>query len=121
MTLADVARLAANGHSAAMPAVRDFLDQIPRSDRDQIVRLVEEEPPATGDDRIDALLAALAEHLAIRADVRVPRWALAPERFLDRFWFVSPTPGFRATAIVQTPVALKRRGVMWPERSMQRV
>jgi hypothetical protein len=44
-----------------------------------------------------------------------------PQRFLDRFWFVSEVPGFRATAIAQAPAAFRRRGIFVPERSLHRV
>lgn len=102
-------------------AVRDFLDQVPRRTSEELATMIEEEPQVTGDGQADALLAAIAEHVAIRHDLGVPRWALQQSRFLDRFWFVSPTRGFRAIALVQTPIALKRRGIFWPERSMERV
>lgn len=50
-----------------------------------------------------------------------PGWSVEPERFLDRFWFVSEIPGFRAMAIAQAPAAFRRRGVFIPERSLHRV
>ena len=43
-------------------------------------------------------------------------------RFLDRFWFVSDVPGFRALAIAQAPAAFRRRRCVFiPERSLHRV
>jgi hypothetical protein len=53
--------------------------------------------------------------------LRRPGWSVEPERFLDRFWFVSEVPGFRAVAIAQAPAAFRRRGVFVPERSLHRV
>jgi hypothetical protein len=53
--------------------------------------------------------------------LRRPAWSVEPVRFLDRFWFVSEVPGFRATAIAQAPAAFRRRGVFIPERSLHRV
>ncbi len=104
-----------------MPAVRDFLDQADHLDDAQLEALIQNEPEPTGEARADALLAGVAEHLAATRDLACPGWVLEPGRFLDRFWFVSEVPGFRAIAIAQTPVALKRRGVFWPARSMTRV
>jgi hypothetical protein len=63
----------------------------------------------------------VAEHLVAVRGLPCPAWVHEPERFLGRFWFVSTVPGFRAVAIAQTPIALKRRGVFWPARSMERV
>ncbi|MEX2448313.1 MAG: hypothetical protein WD404_06170 [Solirubrobacterales bacterium] len=40
---------------------------------------------------------------------------------LDRFWFVSEAPGFRAVSLAQAPAAFRRRGVFIPERSLHRV
>ncbi|MBM3677907.1 MAG: hypothetical protein FJW96_08505 [Actinobacteria bacterium] len=119
-SLAETARrIAADGN--VMIPVRDFLDQVSRLADADLERLIEEEPPPTGAPEADALLAGIAEHLAATRSLRCPRWVLDESRFLERFWFVSNVQGFRAIAIAQTPIALKRRGVFWPERSMARV
>jgi hypothetical protein len=47
--------------------------------------LLRDEPPGTGDERWDALLAALAEHLAAQHDLAPPEWAEL--RVLQRPWF----------------------------------
>lgn len=120
LSLAEAAeRIAAEGD--VMPPVRDFLDQVARLEDAELESLIASEPPPTGRPEGDALLAGIAEHLAITRGVKAPSWTLDEGRFLERFWFVSQVPGFRATAIAQTPVALKRRGVFWPARSMVRV
>ncbi len=120
VSLVDTAgRIVAEGET--MPPVRDFLDQVGRIEEDVLEQAIAEAPPPTGYPEADALLAGVAEHLAATPGLRSPAWVLAPERFLDRMWFVSSVPGFRAIAIAQTPIALKRRGVAWPARSMVRV
>lgn len=121
------ASLAAIGRGASeledfLSAVRDLLDELALVPESRIVaRAIAEEPPLTGDARLDAYLGALAEHLAVSSGQPVPGWALRPERFLERFWFVSATQAFRATAIAQAPAAFRRRGVFVPARSLQRV
>jgi len=103
-------------------AVREFLDEFAlRPDDGSRTGAIAAEPPPTGDARHDAYLAALAEHLAAVHGLDRPAWSIRPERFLDRFWFVSDVPGFRALAIAQTPAAFRRRGVFLPERSLHRV
>jgi hypothetical protein len=104
-----------------LPPVRDFLDQVGRVADEDLERLIAPEPPPTGSPEGDALLAGIAEHVAATRRLRCPRWVLDESRFLERFWFVSTVPGYRAQAFAQTPVALKRRGVFWPARSMVRV
>lgn len=102
--------------------MREFLDEFSLRTEDASRQAsIEERPPRTGDIRFDAYLGALAEHLAAVHELARPDWATEPERFLDRFWFVSDVPGFRALAIAQAPAAFRRRGVFIPERSLHRV
>ena len=121
LTLAAVARRAiADGDFDH--AVREFLDEFAlRPDDSARAEAIAAEPRLTGDARHDAYLAALAEHLAAVHGLDRPAWSILPERFLDRFWFVSDVPGFRALAIAQAPAAFRRRGVFIPERSLHRV
>ncbi|WP_156751371.1 hypothetical protein [Mycobacterium sp. 1245111.1] len=69
------------------------------------------EPPSTGSARFDALLAAIAEHLASRVGVAAPEWAEGPDRFLTTPWWVSPLPSARAQALRGTPTSFRRRGI----------
>lgn len=95
-----------------LPAVRELLDEFSLLPRDALrARAIAERPAETGDARYDAFLGALAEHLALGAQLDRPAWCSEPSRFLDRFWFLSDVRGFRATAIVQSPAAFRRRGV----------
>lgn len=120
-TLAGVAARTRNGEDF-LHAVREFLDEFGlRGDDPLRLEAIVERPASTGDRREDAYLAALAEHLAAVHGIERPKWALESERFLDRFWFVSDTPGFRAVSIAQAPAAFRRRGVFVPERSLHRV
>jgi hypothetical protein len=103
-------------------AVREFLDEFALRGDDRLrADAIAERPESTGDPRHDAYLGALAEHLAAVHGLPRPAWSISPERFLDRFWFVSEMPGFRAVAIAQAPAAFRRRGVFVPERSLHRV
>lgn len=67
-------------------AVADFLGDLRSArDLDDIAgRLAE--PPSGIAPEPDAYLGALAEHVAAVRGVPVPRWAVEPSRFLDRFW-----------------------------------
>lgn len=120
-TLARVAERAVDGESF-QPAVREFLDEFALGDdgcwREKAIA---ERPQPTGNSRQDAYLGALAEHLAAVHGLTRPAWSTEPDRFLDRFWFVSDSPGFRAVSIAQAPAAFRRRGIFLPERSLHRV
>ncbi len=120
-TLAGVADRVRDGEGF-QHTVREFLDEFAlRGDDRTRAEAIVERPATAGDPRHDAYLGALAEHLAAVHGLDRPRWSLESLRFLDRFWFVSETKGFRAVAIAQTPAAFRRRGVFVPERSLHRV
>ncbi len=120
-TLAGVARRASAAEDFHH-VVREFLDEFAlRGDDRSRAEAIAERPAETGDPRHDAYLGALAEHLAAVPHLSRPAWSVEPGRFLDRFWFVSEVPGFRAVSISQAPAAFRRRGVFVPERSLHRV
>jgi hypothetical protein len=106
---------------AALFAARNFLDLAQHVSNEELAGLIAERPEPTGDQRADALLAGIAEHLVGTRGVPCPAWTSDEDRFLDSFWFVSDVPGFRALSLAQSPTALKRRGIMWPARSLERV
>jgi hypothetical protein len=120
-TLAGVSNRVREGEEFSH-AAREFLDEFAlRSEDRSRAGAISERPQPTGDARYDAYLGALAEHLAVAHGLERPAWSTEPARFLDRFWFVSEVPGFRAVAIAQAPAAFRRRGVFIPERSLHRV
>ncbi len=120
-TLAGIADRVRGGESF-QHAAREFLDEFSlRADGRSRAEAITERPELTGHARYDAYLGALAEHLSAAHGLERPSWSIEPERFLDRFWFVSEVPGFRAVSIAQAPAAFRRRGVFVPERSLHRV
>jgi hypothetical protein len=103
-------------------AVRELLDEFELLSRDDLrARAIADRPELTGDARADAYLGALGEHLAVTCGLERPGWVTEPARFLDRFWFVSEVPGFRALAIAQSPAAFRRRGIFIAKGALQRV
>jgi hypothetical protein len=68
-----------------------------------------DEPSLIGDERWDALLAALAEHLAAKHDLAPPAWA--DLRVLRRPWFPAELRVQRADALVRAPAAFRKHGV----------
>ena len=89
-----------------------------QEDGNAVVLLVAAEPAPIGDQRFDALLAAVAEDLCIHAGETPPSWVHAPSRFLDRAWWVSGLPSARAAALVHAPASFRRRGVMIDRRDL---
>lgn len=103
-------------------AVREFLDEFELLPRPDLMdRAIRERPEPTGSAPADAYLGALAEHLAATRGLERPPWAAEPERFLNRFWFLSDVPGFRALAVAESPAAFRRRGIFIAKGALERV
>src|SRR5882757_4000688 len=100
MTIAGLAR---HLRDEADPKIRwklvwEFLEEYrwePAGGQPALLRTV---PEPVGDDRWDALLAALAEHLCAQHDLAPPAWA--DERVLARPWFPAELAVQRADALV---------------------
>lgn len=71
--------------------------------------LLNDEPVAVGDVRWDALLAALAEHLAAQRDLAPPAWTEL--RVLQRPWFPAELRVQRTNALVHAPASFRKHGV----------
>jgi hypothetical protein len=84
-------------------------------------RLFEEEPPHTGDVRVDAAFAGLAEHLARHDGWTPPLWAFEESRYAVPWWFVSGVRAWHATALVESPLAFRKRGVFLTASALERV
>jgi hypothetical protein len=90
--------------------LREFLDTF-YLERDAGVRaaMLSREPPLGNDDRVNAYLAAVAEHLAFREHLPVPPWATSKARFLKRPFFPAGLESLKATLLVESPTAFRRR------------
>lgn len=80
-----------------------------------------EAPDLTGDDRVDAALAGLAEHVARADGWEAPDWVYDPARRAVTFWWVPQLPGLQVIALRDSPLAFRRRGVFLDPRSLERV
>lgn len=103
--------LPAEGAAGGWRRLLDFVDDFRASSPAGQSWLVADEPPATGDPRFDAALAAIAELLCDEADLPWPEWTDRPYRFASPWWFVAGLPGFEPAALRDSPIELKRHGV----------
>lgn len=97
--------------------IAEFLEEYRHEPADVRRGLLASEPLATGDERWDVFLAALAEHLAACDGRRAPAWS--EHRALDRFWFPFSTRNARLDAIVHAPAAFRRRGVFVARQELE--
>jgi hypothetical protein len=79
--------------------------------------LLRDSPPEVGDERWDALLAAIAEHLAAGHDLAPPPWT--EPRVLRRPWFPAELRTQRTEALVWAPAAFRKHGVYLSARDLE--
>lgn len=119
MTLARTADRVAGGVTLR-EAVADFVDDLrwARDEDDVAQRIIER--PCDVDPRTDAYLGALAEHVAADRGLSAPTWTDEPGRFLPRIWWPR-YPGLWARAVVESPAAFRRRGILLGAGMLSRV
>lgn len=119
MTLAELAdRLARTSDvKVRWKLVWEFLEEYRWEAREAQPSLLGDAPPEIGDERWDALLAAIAEHLAASHDLAPPAWA--EPRVLRRPWFPAELRTQRAEALVWAPAAFRKHGVYLSARDLE--
>ncbi len=75
------------------------------------------QPSTTGDQRWDAMLAGVAEHINITQGRPAPSWTTRAG--LDHFWFLGSDPAFDAISFASTPASLRIRGVIVDSRALE--
>ncbi|HZL49031.1 MAG TPA: helix-turn-helix transcriptional regulator [Solirubrobacteraceae bacterium] len=103
--------LAGGEEQNAIRLLFGFADDFRGSSRPGRSALIAAEPPATGDRRFDAALAATAEFFAAEGGIAVPDWVEGPDRFVEPWWFVTSRPAFHAYTLSHTPAVFARHGV----------
>ena len=68
-----------------------------------------------------AAIAGLAEHLARHDGWAPPRWVFDEWRYATPWWFVSGVRSWHAAALVESPLAFRKRGVFLTESALERV
>ena len=122
-TLADAVERIQAG-SARDVELAEFVDtfDLARTDQDRYAS-IEREPKLTGDDRLDALVGAIAEYLAKQRRLgRVPPWTSDPARRLTSPWFTtaSPTDAMREYLTFSSPAEFASRNIFTEERPLRR-
>ena len=119
MTLADLGRRLASVDDVKTrwKLVWEFLEEYRWEPDDVQASLLNDEPPGTGDERWDVLLAALAEHLAAQHGRAAPEWT--EMRVLQRPWFPAELEIQRADALVWAPAAFRKHGVYLSVRDLE--
>jgi hypothetical protein len=118
-------------HAGTLQVVRDgekfrycmagFLDDFyGEADVTARTRRVADDPGLTDDPWMNALLGAVGEHLTSRWNLgEPPTWSNAPERFLDRPWFLGPER-MKGFLLAESPLAFRRRFIFTEAEPLRR-
>lgn len=111
-----------------MSSPTDLCEQLRRVDEHEYVRFtahwmataedVDEEPPLTGNDVIDAMVAAAAALIGLRRTGAEPEWTTRADRGLrNRLWHPG-NPRMFAYSLVHAPASFIVRGIVVEEDSL---
>jgi len=103
--------LSRNNESAALRVAWQLASDLAAAAPALRVALCITPPATTGDERFDALIAGIVDHLLARDTLPQPSWLSESWRTLDTFWDVEPVPALRARARELTPLGLVSHGV----------
>jgi hypothetical protein len=102
----------------------EFLDTFYLAPTDEMrMKTLEDEPPLTGDSRLDALAGAIADYLSRRYLLpEPPEWAFKSQRFLNDPWHDSPfdSEAMREYLTFASPAEFRSRNIFTEERPLRR-
>ncbi len=112
-----------NGKEGAFQVLIDeFLDAF-YTETDPAGRqaMIDDDPPRIGDEKQDAFVGAIGEHLARRWKLRIPEWSDAPWRVVADPWFVGKMGvGLSGLFLVESPIAFRRRRIFTEAEPLRR-
>lgn len=112
-----------NGQEGAFQVLTDeFLDAF-YTETDPAARqaMIDDDPPRIGDEKQDAFVGAVGEHLARRWGLRIPDWSEAPWRVVADPWFVGQMGvGLSGLLLVESPIAFRRRRIFTEAEPLRR-
>jgi len=122
-TLADAVERIQSGVSMDV-ALAEFIDTFDLAPTNEAkYATIDQEPPLTQDQKLNALVGAMAEYLAKNRRLgRVPPWAGGSARRLAEPWFTtaSPSPGMREYLTFASPAEFASRNIFTEERPLRR-
>ncbi len=105
-------------------ALAEFVDSFSlAADADARYATIDQEPARTSDDRLNALVGAIAEYLAKQYRLqRVPQWVSTSWRRLDEPWFTtsSTDPAMQEYLAFASPAEFRSRNIFTEERPLRR-
>ncbi len=83
--------------------------------------MIDEAPPRIGEERHDAYVGAVGEHLARRWGLQIPSWTGAEWREVAEPWFVGRMGnGLSGLLLVESPIAFRSRRIFTEAEPLRR-
>ncbi len=82
--------------------------------------MIDPEPPMTGAAIRDAFLGAVAEHLARRWGLAIPKWTANPARTLHEPHFAGGIEALKPLLLAQSPLAFRKRMIFVEHEPLSR-
>jgi hypothetical protein len=100
-----------------------FLDAFyTENDPAQRHAMIDDEPARTGEERREAYVGAVGEHLARRWGLQIPPWSSESWREVAEPWFVGRMGvGLSCLLLVESPIAFRRRRIFTEAEPLRRV
>jgi hypothetical protein len=120
-TLAEALRRVRTDGEKLRFCLAGFLDEF-YFDRDTASRRarIVDDPGLLGDEKTDALIGAIGEHLCHRWQLgEPPAWTSDPRRFLHRPWFMGPER-MKGFLLAESPSAFRRRFIFTEAEPLRR-
>lgn len=90
--------------------LREFLDEFyTEEDSTVLDGMLDEEPPLSTNEKVNAYVAAVAEYLALRYKLKIPSWVHEDHRFLKLPYFPAGLESLKAILIMESPASFRRR------------
>lgn len=113
--------LGRHGARDAWRLVGEVLDDAATESDADLRSVLGPRPEMTGDLRVDATVAALAEHLCASRGIVPPAWTQETGREARPWWFVAGDPRLCALALRESPISFARRGVFVTAGALERL
>ena len=83
--------------------------------------MIDDDPPRIGNEKQDAFVGAVGEHLARRWRLHIPDWKNAPWRVVADPWFVGQMGvGLSGLLLVESPITFRRRRIFTEAEPLRR-
>jgi transcriptional regulator with XRE-family HTH domain len=108
-----------NKEEVAFRICLELIDDLKAVTPYRLAQLTKDAPPATGDSRYDALIAAIVEDACVNGDAPTPLWVYENTRAVEK-WYLTDIESLHGEADRDTPPIYRRHGVFILEDELSR-